>query len=191
MRLLLDKLLHRPSILVPLFPPVIQTGFSARYIHRTPLAFAGPTDCAAQEQVSDAPPPSAATQLHPTPLEVKLRKAEKRLDLKYSDGRQFSLPAELLRVSSPSADNQRPGRVVAGRRHVGIMGIQPVGRYAIRIQFDDLHHTGLYTWELLYDLGCCKLSRARKYIQQLRDQGLSREPIRSRSTDRRGGAGGR
>ncbi|KAF5838631.1 hypothetical protein DUNSADRAFT_2466 [Dunaliella salina] len=184
MRVALGKVLQRSFLLDsrPLaFLPASQVGLPTRCSQNTKLSTVGHRDGAAQEHASDA-----TAHPHPMPLEVKLRRAEKRLNLKYSDGKQFSLPAELLRVSSPSADNQRPGRVVAGRRHVGIMGLQPVGRYAVRIQFDDLHHTGLYTWELLYDLGRHKLSRARKYIQQLHEQGLSREPIRTSSGRSRG-----
>jgi DUF971 family protein len=77
------------------------------------------------------------------PTEIRLRKAEKILEIAFADGARFALPAEYLRVESPSAEVQGhgPGQkvIVAGRRHVGIMGLEPVGHYALRISFDDLH----------------------------------------------------
>mmetsp|Transcript_34964 Transcript_34964/g.77755 ORF Transcript_34964/g.77755 Transcript_34964/m.77755 type:complete len:192 (-) Transcript_34964:610-1185(-) len=117
------------------------------------------------------------------PEEIKLRKAAKRLDVRFSDGNKFSFPAELLRVESPSAENERLDakglpRVTAGRKFVGILGLEPVGNYAIRIKFDDLHQTGIYTWSFLHELGTHKLSRAKAYIRELRSRGLSREPKR-------------
>src|SRR5882762_10910045 len=91
------------------------------------------------------------------PVELRLKRAEKLLEVAFDDGSQFSLPAELLRVESPSAEVQGhgPGQktLVPGRRHVGIMGVEPVGNYAIRIKFDDLHDTGIFTWRYLYGLG--------------------------------------
>ncbi|GFH10182.1 phosphoribosylformimino-5-aminoimidazole carboxamide ribotide isomerase [Haematococcus lacustris] len=100
--------------------------------------------------------------LSPNPVEVKLRRAAKRLDISYSDGSTFSLPAELLRVLSPSAESTRKdaqglARVVSGRRHVGILSVEPVGSYALRICFDDLHQAGIYSWAYLYDLGARKV----------------------------------
>ncbi|GIM09275.1 hypothetical protein Vretimale_13152 [Volvox reticuliferus] len=94
-----------------------------------------------------------------SPTNIRLLKQEKRLELIYDDSHKISLPAELLRVCSPSADTRRltpqsgRERVVSGRRHVGIMSIEPVGNYAIRIYFDDLHSSGIFTWEYLAYLG--------------------------------------
>ena len=89
--------------------------------------------------------------------EVRYISADKRLEVVFEDGREFSLPAEYLRVESPSAEVQGhvPGQkqIVPGRRHVGIMGLEPVGTYALRIKFDDLHDTGIYSWDYLYRLG--------------------------------------
>ena len=77
--------------------------------------------------------------------------------MSFDDGASFTLPAEFLRVESPSAEVQGhgPGQktIVAGRRHVGIMDLEPVGNYAVRIMFDDLHSTGMYSWRYLYHLG--------------------------------------
>lgn len=118
------------------------------------------------------------TQVVPT--EIRVRKAEKTLDVTFEDGRSFSLPAELLRVESPSADVQGHGAgqktVVAGRRHVGIMGVEPVGNYAIRIRFDDLHDTGIFTWDTLYDYGVNQDALWQAYLRALAEKGLSRDP---------------
>ena len=91
------------------------------------------------------------------PTEIKLISEEKTLVVSFDDGQTFRLPAELLRVESPSAEVQghSPGqkKLVTSRRHVNIMKIEQVGNYAVRIDFDDLHDTGIYTWEYLYGLG--------------------------------------
>ncbi len=118
------------------------------------------------------------TQIQPT--EIKVRKQEKALEITFEDGSAFTLPAELLRVESPSAEVQGHGegqkKVVSGRRHVGIMGVEPVGNYAIRIKFDDLHDTGIFTWQTLYDYGVRKDALWQNYLNALEDQGLSRDP---------------
>ena len=83
------------------------------------------------------------------PTEIRLKREEKALEIDFEDGKSFRLPAELLRVESPSAEVQGHGpsqkTLVAGRRHVGIMAVEPVGNYAIRIKFDDMHDTGIYS----------------------------------------------
>ncbi len=116
----------------------------------------------------------------PRPVEIRLKKAEKRLEVAFDDGKQFSFPAEFLRVESPSAEVQghSPDRkvVVAGRRHVGILEVEPVGNYAIRIRFDDLHDTGLYSWPYLYRLGETQDALWHAYLDGLSAQGLSRDP---------------
>ena len=116
----------------------------------------------------------------PTPTEIRLRREHKRLEVDFDDGKSFSLPAEYLRVESPSAEVQGHGpnerKTIPGRRHVGIMGIEPVGNYAIRLLFDDLHDTGIYSWDLLYDLGSDQLKRWNTYLEALKAQGLSRDP---------------
>jgi DUF971 family protein len=116
----------------------------------------------------------------PTPTEIRLKQAERRLDVTFDDGTRFSLPAEYLRVESPSAEVQGhgPGQkvVVAGRREVGIMRVEPVGHYAIRIVFDDLHDTGIYSWGYLHRLGAEQAERWTAYEQALAAKGLSRDP---------------
>ena len=110
------------------------------------------------------------------PVELRLKKAEKLLEISFDDGSSFRLPAEYLRVESPSAEVQGhgPGQktLVPGRAHVGIIGLEPVGNYAVRILFDDGHDTGLYSWDYLHELG--------------RDHGkrwaLYREAVRSGAT---------
>lgn len=108
--------------------------------------------------------------------------AEKRLEITFENGEVFSLPAELLRVESPSAEVQGHGpgqkQIVAGRRHVGIMAIEPVGHYAVRIRFDDLHDSGIYSWSYLYELGRDQERIWATYLEELEKRGLSREPAR-------------
>jgi len=114
------------------------------------------------------------------PSEIRYNQAEKTLEIDFEDGAQFSLPAELLRVESPSAEVQGHGpsqkKVVAGRRHVGIMSMTPVGNYAIRINFDDLHDTGIFSWTYLYELGRDQQTIWRAYLDALAANGLSRDP---------------
>ena len=114
------------------------------------------------------------------PLELRLKRAEKLLEVAFDDGSRFSLPAEYLRVESPSAEVQGhgPGQktLVHGRAHVGIMELEAVGNYAVRIKFDDLHDTGIYSWNYLYQLGVEHEKRWREYLDGLAANGLRREP---------------
>ena len=116
------------------------------------------------------------------PSEIRLKRAEQLLEIAWPDGARFRLPAEYLRVESPSAEVQGhgPGQkvIVAERRHVGIMRVEPVGNYAVRIVFDDLHDTGIYSWEYLRTLGVEQESRWATYLAELGARGLSREPAR-------------
>jgi len=117
------------------------------------------------------------------PVELRLKKAEKLLEISFDDGSMFRLPAEYLRVESPSAEVQGhgPGQktLVPGRAHVGIIGLEPVGNYAVRIIFDDLHDTGIFSWSYLHQLGVEHDKRWRAYVDGLAANGLSREPARS------------
>jgi DUF971 family protein len=116
------------------------------------------------------------------PVEIRLKKAEKILEVDFDDGARFRFPAELLRVESPSAEVQGHGpsqkQIVAGRAHVGILDLEPVGNYAIRIKFDDLHDTGIYSWRYLYELGQKQDETWARYLAALAERGLSREPER-------------
>ncbi len=114
------------------------------------------------------------------PVEIRLKRDEKALEIDFETGETFTLPAELLRIESPSAEVQghSPAQktTVAGRRHVGIMKVEPVGNYAVRIAFDDLHDSGLYTWDWLYNLGRNKDEIWSAYLDALKEKGLSRDP---------------
>jgi DUF971 family protein len=118
------------------------------------------------------------------PVEIRLKKAEKILEIDYDDGKSFALPAELLRVESPSAEVMGHGpnqkQTVAGRRHVGIMSIDPVGNYAIRIVFDDLHDSGIFSWDYLRELGENADALMAAYLGALEAKGLSRDPKTSK-----------
>ena len=111
--------------------------------------------------------------------ELRLRRAEKCLDVSFDDGSQFSLSAEYLRVESPSAEVQGHGhgqrKLVYGRRHVAIIGIEPVGHYAVRLIFDDLHDSGIFTWDFLHQLGREYDRRWPAYLDELAAKGRSRD----------------
>jgi DUF971 family protein len=113
------------------------------------------------------------------PTEIRLKKAEKRLEIDFEDGVTCSLPAEYLRVESPSAEVQGHGpsqkQLVPGKARVGISGLESVGNYAVRILFDDGHGTGIYSWAYLRTLGAEQETRWRTYLAALQSQGLSRE----------------
>jgi DUF971 family protein len=116
------------------------------------------------------------------PVEIRLKKAEKCLEIDFDDGRTFVYPAELLRVESPSAEVQGHGpgqkQTVSGRRHVGILEVEPVGNYAVRIRFDDLHDTGIFSWTYLRGLGERREEIWQAYLAALEKNGLSRDPPR-------------
>ncbi len=115
-----------------------------------------------------------------TPTEIRVKREEKALEVDFEDGKTFSITAELLRVESPSADVQGHGpsqkKTIAGRRHVGIMEVEPVGNYAIKIKFDDMHDTGIFSWQTLYDYGQNQDEMWQNYLNALEAQGLSRDP---------------
>ncbi|TPG58048.1 DUF971 domain-containing protein [Roseomonas nepalensis] len=115
----------------------------------------------------------------PTPTEIRLNRAERRLEVTFDDGATFRLPAEYLRVESPSAEVQGhgPGQktLVSGKREVGITAVEPVGHYAVRLVFDDRHDTGIYTWDTLHRLGREHPARWAEYEAALAAQGLSRD----------------
>jgi DUF971 family protein len=116
------------------------------------------------------------------PTEIRLKQAEKVLEVAFDDGKRFRLPAEYLRVESPSAEVQGHGpsqkQLVSGRAHVGMLGVEAVGNYAVRIKFDDMHDTGIYSWRYLYQLGEEQERRWPAYLAALEQAGLSREPRR-------------
>jgi DUF971 family protein len=91
------------------------------------------------------------------PTELTLDRAKTTLTVSFDNGERFALPAEYLRVESPSAEVQGHGpdqkQIVGGKKKVTITGLEPVGNYAVRILFDDGHDTGLYSWDYLRELG--------------------------------------
>ncbi len=116
------------------------------------------------------------------PTEIKLHQQSRILEITFSDDACFQLPYELLRVYSPSADvsGHGPGQEVlqVGKKNVGVKSAIPAGSYAMQINFDDGHETGLYTWEYLYNLGKNQASLWQDYLNRLEAAGGSREPLR-------------
>jgi DUF971 family protein len=105
------------------------------------------------------------------------------LEIAFDDGVTYQLPCEYLRVYSPSAEvaGHGPGQEVlqVGKKNVGISELVPVGSYAVQINFDDGHDTGLYTWENLYRLGKNQSALWQQYLDRLAAAGASREPVPS------------
>ena len=113
------------------------------------------------------------------PVEIRLRKDRHALQVSFDDGRIFDLSAELLRVTSPSAEvqghSEAERKTVGGKRNVTILSVDPVGNYAVRLGFDDMHSTGIYSWVFLRDLGVKAEQRFQDYLDDLRDKGLDRD----------------
>ena len=116
------------------------------------------------------------------PTEIHLHKASRVLELTFEDGRNFRLTSEYLRVHSPSAEvaGHGPGQEVlqVGKEDVAIVAVEPVGHYAVKLEFDDGHDSGIYTWDYLYRLGAEHDERWRRYLERLRDAGHRRKEQR-------------
>ncbi len=113
----------------------------------------------------------------PWPTELKVRRGDRTLAISFDDGERFVLPAEYVRVMTGSALDRGHGEArapVAGKQRVAVSEIAPVGRYAVRIKFDDGHDTGLYSWDALYELGRDQARLWSKYLADLKTHGLSR-----------------
>ena len=114
------------------------------------------------------------------PTEIRLNKQDRLLHVQFDDAVRYSLPAEYLRVESPSAEVQGHGphqkQTVPGNLNVAIIGVEPVGNYAVRLIFDDLHDTGIYSWDYLHELGREQDLRWSAYLAALESRGLKREP---------------
>lgn len=112
------------------------------------------------------------------PTELRLNRAERMLSVSFDDGSRFDLPAEFLRVESPSAEVQghtpAQKQLVAGKRHVAITRVDPVGNYAVRLTFDDGHDSGIYSWTLLHRLGRERDALWELYLAALAAKGLAR-----------------
>ncbi|MCO6428387.1 DUF971 domain-containing protein [Nitrosomonas communis] len=115
----------------------------------------------------------------PVPTEIKLHKKSRLLEISFNDGKTFQLPCEFLRVYSPSAEvrGHGPGQEIlqTGKQNVSITHIEPVGRYAIQLNFSDGHNTGLYSWDLLYNYGLNQDKMWQHYLQRLKEAGINHE----------------
>lgn len=120
------------------------------------------------------------------PVELRLSRDKRILTVSFDDGAVFSLDAEYLRVESPSAEVQGHSplerRFVAGKRDVQLIGIEPVGRYAVRLTFDDMHSTGIYSWDYLHELGRDRTRIWNRYVEGLAASGGGREPRNMKRT---------
>ncbi|MEB0076947.1 DUF971 domain-containing protein [Pseudomonas sp. CCI3.2] len=112
------------------------------------------------------------------PSAINLHKASKTLTLKYATGEEYHLPAEFLRVHSPSAEVQGHGHPILqfGKLGVGLSKIEPAGQYALKLTFDDGHDSGLFTWEYLYQLAQRQEQLWDDYLAELKAAGKSRDP---------------
>ena len=113
------------------------------------------------------------------PVEIRLTRDRRTLHVAFDDGTAFGLPAELLRVTSPSAEvqghSEAERKTVGGKRNVTILSVDPVGNYAVRLGFDDMHATGIYSWAFLRDLGVNAERRFQDYLDDLSAKGLDRD----------------
>lgn len=113
------------------------------------------------------------------PLELRLAKDRRAVTIAFDDGASFTLSAELLRVTSPSAEvqghSEAERKTVGGKRNVAILSVDPVGNYAVRIGFDDMHSSGIYSWAFLRDLGQNAEQRFQQYLDDLAAKHLDRD----------------
>ena len=120
------------------------------------------------------------TEAQAWPTELRLHKDRKVLTVTFDGGESFDLAAEYLRVKSPSAEVQGHSpdeRVtVPGKKNIGIMELQPIGNYAVRLTFDDMHSTGIFSWDYLRELGRNHARYWQEYLDELAAKNLSREP---------------
>ena len=114
-----------------------------------------------------------------TPTDIRLHRKSRLLEVAFQD-EVFKLPCEYLRVFSPSAEvkGHGPGQEVlqTGKEQVNIVAIEPVGHYAVRLIFSDSHNSGLYSWDVLYELGSHRQKNWEQYLQRLQAAGVTREP---------------
>ena len=114
----------------------------------------------------------------PWPTDLRFKRDARVLEIDFDTGETFSLPFELLRVESPSAEVQGHGpsqkQIVPGKQMVSVSGVVPTGNYAVRLQFDDGHDTGIFSWDYLYRLGSEQDAIWSQYLKALEERGLSR-----------------
>jgi DUF971 family protein len=122
---------------------------------------------------------TAATK--PWPTELRLSKDKKALTVVFDNGDSFDLAAEYLRVRSPSAEVQGHSpderKTVAGKKNVAILEVHPIGNYAVRLVFDDMHSTGIYSWDYFAELGRSHGRYWQDYLDELAVKGLTRDPV--------------
>ena len=113
----------------------------------------------------------------PRPTEIRLRKSAGLLAVTFDSGESFELPFEYLRVFSPSAEVRGHGTEILqlGKERVKVMGVEPVGNYAVRLVFDDGHDSGLYSWPVLHELGKNQADNWQRYLKRLADAGYQRK----------------
>jgi DUF971 family protein len=120
----------------------------------------------------------ADTSTQPWPTELRLHKDRRALTIAFDSGETYELAAEYLRVRSPSAEVQGHSpderKTVGGKQNVSLLEVKPVGNYAVRLVFDDMHSTGIYSWDYLRELGRNHESNWRDYLDELRGKGLTR-----------------
>lgn len=128
--------------------------------------------------MTTASPSPAATGAAPWPTEIRLSPDKRTLTVVFDNGARYALPAEFLRVTSPSAEVQGHSKAqkqtVPGKIDVAIATISPVGNYAVRLGFDDGHDTGLFTWTYLAELGRDHDKLWAAYLAELQEKGFSR-----------------
>jgi DUF971 family protein len=116
----------------------------------------------------------------PWPTELRLHKDRKAVSVAFDSGESFDLAAEYLRIRSPSAEVQGHSpserRTVAGKQNVQILELLPVGNYAVRLVFDDMHSTGIFSWDYLFELGRNREKYWNEYLGELKEKNLSRVP---------------
>lgn len=112
----------------------------------------------------------------PRPTEIRLRKSAGVVVVSFENGEHYELPFEYLRVFSPSAEVRGHGAEILqiGKEKVKVVGVEPVGNYAVRLQFDDGHDTGLYSWPVLHELGKNQAGNWERYLKRLKDAGYQR-----------------
>lgn len=115
----------------------------------------------------------------PRPVSIELHQKSRVLEIEFDDGARFELPCEYLRVYSPSAEVQGhgPGQEVlqVGKEDVNITSIEPTGHYAIKLEFDDGHGSGIYSWGYLYELGRDQEQKWKRYLERLAEAGHKRK----------------
>lgn len=125
----------------------------------------------------------------PIATDIKLLQKTRVLEVTFDDGKHFVLPCEYLRVYSPSAEVRGHGHaigdgvLVTGKQNVNIIGIEPIGNYAVKLIFDDGHETGLYSWVTLYDLGVHQEKYWQQYLSRIADYPLPNLPPQAREGD--------